>query len=59
MLVEKLEEIKKVGIIKDFKAVNKPNGKIDYDIKFFKDLPPKKALNKLDYYLAEKIGVEL
>ncbi len=57
MLVEKFEEIKKVGIIKDFSVVNKPKGKIGYDIEFLDDLPPKEALNKLDYYLAEKIGV--
>ncbi len=56
MLVEKFEEMKKVGIIKDFSVVNKPNGKIDYDIEFFTNLPPEKALKKLDCYLVE-IGV--
>lgn len=53
-LIEKLEEIKMVGIIKDFSVVNKPNGKIDYDIEFFNDLPPNRALFKLDMYLGEK-----
>lgn len=49
-MFEKLEEIKKVGIIKDFSVVNKPNGKIDYDIEFFDDLPPEKAVISLDTY---------
>ncbi len=54
MLTEKLEEIKRVGIIKDFSVVNKPNGKIGYELEFFDHLPPKKAIKELDYYIAEK-----
>ena len=51
---DKLLEIKKIGIIKDFKAISKPNGEMNYDVEFFEDLPPKNALKKLDFYLAEK-----
>ncbi len=56
-MVEKLEEIKRLGIIKDFTVINKVND-ITYDILFYDSIPPEKALLKLDSYLAE-IGVLL
>ena len=56
-LIKEFEEIKKVGIIKDFKIVQLPNGQIDYEIIFLKQIPPEKVLMELDNYLAEKYGL--
>jgi hypothetical protein len=53
----KFKEIKRIGIIKDFKEIIKPNGEKDYNIEFFDYLPPEKALIKLDFYLFEKYGL--
>ena len=53
-LVKKLMEITEAGIIKNFYRKEK----FEWDFEFYDDIPPEKALEKLDLYLYEKYGLK-